>query len=325
MAARVLWFDECKKEEWEEGPPLRATRYFRAEVSELQGAITALRLHRPDLQRFQPHQELDCHVDPGPKFELVEGTRMYEITVPYTSEVTEDPLDRPVDVDWHTWHTRELITRDPDGKPILTAAGEVISGIEEDVDYLGLTCVKNVAAVPAWVLRFRGAVNEDDITIDGIQFPQHTLRIADLRITKAEENDVEFRRVQLELLHREETWQRYFPNAGYYCLQTVEIPRSRPRINFPGQTVQLRPLSVRKYVRILDDQGEPTQQPEFLSAEGERITEPIKGPDGRPLVNGNNQPRGRVLKRPLDPEDLIYLPTWTRKRLPYSELTQVLT
>lgn len=320
--ATVKWFEECKKEDFEEGPPITATRYFRAEVDRLFGAITALRLHRPDLQRWQPHPDAPCWVT-SPRYELVEGTRMYEITIPYSAEFPQDPTELPAQVEFHTWHSREVKIRDSDGRPIATTAGELIQGVEEDTDFWGLSIVKNVPSIPEWLLSYRGASNEDGVMIKGVFFPEKTLRIADIRMSEQVEDgldeDFTYWRLQFDLLHRDDTWARYFPNAGYYARETVLIPRSRMN-TATGRTKILKPKREVRYGRITDDKGEPIQQPEFLNENGERITDWIRDEQGQITRDENGKPIGRVRKWPLDEDDLIFLEVWTRKRLPFAIL-----
>lgn len=327
-AVKILKFDEDKAETWDEGPPITATRYFTAVVDKIDGAIPYLRVHRPDIQRFQKHPNLDAWVNPGPSYQLEPGSRVYRVVVPYTSALPDDPLQRAAEVEWSTWHSKEPLTRDIDGKPITTTAGELITGADEEYDNWGVSVSKNVAAVPQWVLEYRGACNSDDVRIKGIVFPAETLKIADLKISKdQEENDVVFSVVTIDLLHRPDTWLRWFPNAGYYCIQrTFEKRFKAPPQGQRRPPIELKPIEIRQYRRILDDAGEPIQTPEFLSPTGERITELWRSSDSGVAFNpvGNARKNDwRTLKRPLEPSDLIYIPAWTRKRLPFSVLPLV--
>lgn len=289
---RILLFHECDAEQFSFGETIEGTRYFEAVVDELPGAVTALRLARPDLQRFQPHPEhVGAFVDafvPTLRRGGADGAWVYDIEVRYRSDLgQQDPLDEPAVFDWSSQIITLPVFEDESGEPIVTTAGEPILGITEEFALWTAEVTKNIPRAPQWLKSYGNAINSDRVQLDGETFEAETLKTGELSITRAESNDVEYRVLKLKITHNPLGWARVFPNAGFYELNTI-VERGRRR-------------EVLK--RMTDSLGQAVTSPKFLDANGRRPRD----------KQGN-------VREQLDKEDLIFLKKFTKKRLPFSAL-----
>jgi len=292
--ARVLKFHETTAEDFTFGEATEGTRYFEAIVDELKGAIAALRVHAPELQRFQPHPDLEgVYVDSFAPT-LRRNTCVYDIEVRYTNRIDSgDPLDKEAVVNWSSKSEKIPVFRDDNGEPLLLTSGEAIQGVSEDRKLWVATVTKNLPRLPPWIKQYDNSVNSDRVLIDGEEFEPETLLIGDLQLGHAEQGDIKYRTLSLSITHNPDTWVRIFPNAGYYELLERE----------EWNELQKRNIPVLKLERICDHLGQPVTTPKFLNDEGRRPRD----------EQGN-------VREQLAPEDLLFLKKWTKKRLPFNAL-----
>lgn len=277
-------------------------------VDQLDGfELQAIQRHSPELLRGQPHPTFRRPVllSEGIEPEQQNGTRAIRARVRYTSEVPDNPLSQPADIQWDTFTVRELVTHDAEGKLFVNTAGELYD-VEMDVDYWGMRVTKNVARLPSWVKAYKGAVNKDAITIDGEDFPKETLAIATLSISgRNVENDQPFRTVSLSILHNPDTWVRRYPNIGWH--ERKELRTSRPG----RRRFKLDPV-------VTPGSGERATKPQWLDKDGRQLRERvIVDPGPPPFIE-------EVLSVPPHPTHrLIFNEFWFGRRLPYSRIASL--
>lgn len=191
---------------------------------------------------------------------------VYDVTVKFGS-ITEDerqkqdnPLAKPPRVTWgHTQFQNiveqaYLVTNGNKAdslSSICNSAGVPFDPPQEaDASRLSLSVIYNLPFVPTWILDYQDAVNENDITIEGVSFAARTLKC---NVSVSEwmvENDVTYRQVTLQLQARQETWDIQIVDRGFSQL-----------VN----TTTLEPLT--------DDDGNRLDKPALLNGGGGKLVQ----------------------------------------------------
>lgn len=293
-------------------------RQYLAVLSDNKNPYSQLKRHRPDLQKWQPHEyERECLVT---SFEAVprKHSLIYDITVDWSNDVAEqeDPLDRAPIIEAATSFITLPVYKTYNGEPLVNTAGQLLEGTEEEYPLITFSIRKNVANFPTWLAdAYEMATNSDLCEIDGIRCPPRTLKIARLHIgPRQTENETDFRVLSLDLVRNKNTWDRFFLNRG-----TEEIVAVKANYTVRGQ----------EYIARLERQpmknrlGEYVSEPAFLDEEGRR---PRVDAETGKLVTLADELKaiqeGRTIKtkikEPLDPEDIIILRKEVREPLPFS-------
>lgn len=303
-------FEEVGGESGDFGEVDAPVRRFEAKVDRFGGHMTAIRRHRPDLQRFQPHPEFkQCYVDNFVP-EQRGNSKWWDITVNYTSaiEQEEDPLAQAADISWETTEITRVVTMDRKGRPIVNTAGSLLVDLQEEMGILVCRIEKNVAAVPRWFADYANAVCSDSPRIDGFVFPQRTGLLKRWRLGKWEtQKDIRFRRLEMEILYNKDTWDRKVLNRGLLELTVQKV--------LDPKTFKIR--EAKGLSPMLNDKDETITEPQFLDRFGRRPrVYPFTASDsGKTITNGEDD--GPV-KAQLDPEDILVLTFETKNQLPFS-------
>lgn len=130
--------------------------------------------------------------------------RVWLVTVLYSNqiELSVDPMADPVKYTWHTEQFQRPISIDKDGEAILNSAGDFFDPtIEAEESRWAITAVKNLPAVPSWILSYRNSINNAAITVDGILIPARCAKIQSMNISEPQDrNSTTFRIVTTTLL-----------------------------------------------------------------------------------------------------------------------------
>lgn len=314
----VLYHDLITEVEDQTGDELKILSTYEFFVDNPDTAHGDIKRKRPDLLRFNPHprnSELSTQlfVDRWATAQDDRDPCLFTVNVEYSpwtieKEQLEQARFEIRTPTWRTTYKQELIFKSPnDGKPFQNTAGDPIAGIQEEKPFWMMNYNFSARNKPRWIRSYAGAINDDEIRLDGESFGKYELLIGDLEITpEFDENAIEFRRINLQIVvHPEkEGWIREFPNVGYYEL------------------VWGKSTSRKERVRILDEKGEPVEKPAWLDQGGAAIRWPVEsqanGKGSRAITNveKNRQP----LKYPLANEDFIWIKCDTRRKLPFKTL-----
>lgn len=156
-----------------------------------------------------------------------ESPLFWVVTVEYSSKPLKeqerekenpDPLDRRAKITWSTTIYQVRIEEDVNGHAILNSAGERFPDPpEKDASHWTATVVKNVSAVPAWILDYNDCpVNDDEFDIGGVTVQAGCARLYELRISDLqEENGIEYYQLSFTLEFRKEGWTARYLNQGF--------------------------------------------------------------------------------------------------------------
>lgn len=116
-----------------------------------------------------------------------ESPLAWKVTAGYTSERTRDETDPTADevlVSWTSEIYQEAIFQDENGEAIVNSAGDYFLDPtpQRDAAHLIATIKANVSAIPAWSLSYQNAVNNAQISIDGLTIAQGLARLQRLNI-----------------------------------------------------------------------------------------------------------------------------------------------
>jgi hypothetical protein len=195
---------------------------------------------------------------------------LWELTVPYSTEIALDELERhergdnnplndPAKVTITTTSRQVIVTEDVHGDPLINRAGDRFSDIEDDDYPLEVNVRKNVSQVKDEWLNYRGAINEDAVKFLGIEFFPLTLRVTSLQVG---ERDIgiegtKFYPLSMKFSYLEEGWIESRLNEG------LREKRLVVQTNPDGNLVRAHRLDA-----IRNEQGEPIDEPVFLDKKG---------------------------------------------------------
>lgn len=185
---------------------------------------------------------------------------------------TEDPTDRPAQVDWSSRDEIEAIYSDIDGLATVNSAGDYYDPpLERVVGCWTASVKKNVASVPASILDYANAVNDASFTLDGITIPQGAARIASIGVpSEMEENGVEYRQfsytLEFKAPHPIDYTQCFDPSDG----SPVDPEPWDDVILDQG----LREIVSDGVAQITDDEGNFVNSPVLLDGSGGRLADP---------------------------------------------------
>ena len=141
-----------------------------------------------------------------------------------------NPLLRPAKVRWGSARYQKPIIKDADGQAIVNSAGDYFDPPPEiDTSRWTATIMKNVAAVPAWLLDYQDCLNDSSITVGGLVVPRGAAKLMQIEISEQQvENDINFYVLTftLEFLPVQErgvsNWKLSLLNQGYRQLVAGE-------------------------------------------------------------------------------------------------------
>lgn len=179
----------------------------------------AVRLHPKVPKPFDRHP-----TEPGvyakvPTVSRVTGNKFqWTVVVTYSSEVRDrpsNPLARPPKISGDFVDHERPAHVDRNKKPLLTTAGEPLSGVTTTDSDLILNIEKNLPGIPRWALTHNNAINDGAVRLGPVTFPKGTLKVRGIRFSDIQwENDVPFIVLSFQLHFRRIGWKRKHVNAG---------------------------------------------------------------------------------------------------------------
>jgi hypothetical protein len=183
--------------------------------------------------------------------------RVWIVTCAYSTEfeIEENPLADPADIDWVTEQFQRPFVKDRNGDAILNSAGNYYDRpVDGDDSRWTANVVKNVSAVPTWLLDYRDAVNSDAFVLDGLSVAIGEAKMQAIRISRQQErNDVPYRVLTMTIALNGDGWAKEELDQGFQ---------------------EKHPERLNERRQILDDQGDPVTTPVMLDGTGQRLQDP---------------------------------------------------
>lgn len=157
---------------------------------------------------------------------------VWEITgsaTPFEFEPEPDsPLAMPADIAVNSELIEEPTLFDWKGRPIMTRAGEWITGVMRSRPLLTYVVTKNLGTDPVWSETHMGAVNLDPVRLRGIVRPPNTLMLRRLSLSPYVTKDrVRHTVCSFELHYDPSTWIKRIWNSGTIQLVEFETPEKK--------------------------------------------------------------------------------------------------
>lgn len=162
-----------------------------------------------------------------------DATRLiWLITVTYSSEreIAPNPLDDPAVITWNGEPFQRPLVVDKDGKAVLNSAGDYFDPpIMRDDSRQLVNVVKNVGAVPGWILDYHDVVNSDTFTVDGVSVSPGKGKIKWIPIGEWQErNEIAYRVLTIQIHLDKRGWNFKPLDQGYrYILASIPTQRIR--------------------------------------------------------------------------------------------------
>jgi hypothetical protein len=144
--------------------------------------------------------------------------RNWIVTANYDSsfELTENPLNQPAQISWDGENFEEVAIFDRDGDAILNSAGDPFEGLFRERTRRVISIVKNVAAVPTWIITAEDAVNNSSFTVDGFSVPTGKAKLSAPRLGPWEKrNGTTFRQMTMTMKLNKDGWTAQPLDAGF--------------------------------------------------------------------------------------------------------------
>lgn len=156
------------------------------------------------------------------------GKRQWQIDVKSSTftfpDLPDSPTARAAKISIDSELVEQPTLFDSKGKPIMTRAGEWISGVTVERPLLTYNIVKNLPADPGWLESHLGAVNSDAVKLRGRVCAQNTLMLRRCSFSEyTTENRVWYTTCSISLHYDPLTWIRKIWNRG--VIQLVQVPR----------------------------------------------------------------------------------------------------
>lgn len=186
-----------------------------------------LRLIRPVPQWNDEHPN-----EPGFYLHFVKPVHksrlIWELEAEYTpfrgKQDDPNPLQRPAKITFDASLVEQPTLFDWKGRPMCNTAGEFLEGIPAQIPIVDYSITKNLGADPAWLLTHLGGVNEETITLRGLQWPPKTLLLAGVSAGEiVTEDKVKYSEYKLKILADIRTWLAQVWNRGTVELFELEV------------------------------------------------------------------------------------------------------
>lgn len=235
----------------------RYTRVFRVKTNtNLDTAVEATLTGTPKIGDLFPSDQTAFCQNVRADQEIF-SPRVWIVTASYSTEqeLASNPLADPTEFTWDTEQFQKVLWQDLDGNAIVNSAGFFYDPpIMADDSRLSVTMTKNVATVPTWFLSIEDALNESEITIDGLTVPAKRAKIQKVSAGIQDfRNQTGFRRISTTMHIQRRTWQAELQDAGF-----MEI--------HPDDSTDRR--------HITDDDGNQVTQPHPLDGSGTKLANP---------------------------------------------------
>lgn len=225
------------KEVWkgrEASADKKATRYTRAFWAKTDNPLddAAVIGQHPDCPQYgQPHpndpfafcQSIQISNDPLSR-------TFWSVTAGYSTEreLNQDPTLEPAEISWDPEEFQRPLVLDKNGDPVTNSAFDPYDPpyMIDDARQI-VTVVKNVAAVPAWVLDYRNVVNDDAFTVDGISVAVGQGKIKGIKISPwKRQNNYSFRTVTIPInIDKKNGWKIKLVDMGMKEIKAgIKVP-----------------------------------------------------------------------------------------------------
>jgi hypothetical protein len=197
------------------------------------------------------------------------GPIMSIVNVTYAGEVDRDeenksPVTFKPDIQWSDVTSIEAIDEDINGEPIVTATGEPIDGLTEEINDPIVTIKKNFLTFDSYLMyQYRRSISSDSF----LGYPPGVARMVNYSAVMQYYEDTDAywaitAQIQFRVTIRtvpERAWWKRIRHEGFYCF--VDDPFN------PGTKIK---------VRARDENNEPTTRPVLLKEDGTQETDPTK-------------------------------------------------
>ncbi len=140
------------------------------------------------------------------------------VTASYDSsfELTENPLFQPAAISWDGENFEEVAIFDRDGKAILNSAGDPFENLFRERTRRIVSIVKNVSAVPDWIINSEDAVNSAAFLVDGFSVPAGKAKLGAPRLGQWQlRNNTRFREMSMTMKLNKDGWTSQPLDAGF--------------------------------------------------------------------------------------------------------------
>jgi hypothetical protein len=223
----------------------------------------------PDIPRIGDSHERSPFVRVKSVSSTSRSPIMSIVMVDYFGEVDRDQEDKsPVtfkpDIQWSDVTSTEAIDEDINGEPIVTATGEPIDGLTEEINDPLVTIKKNFLTFDSYIMyQYRRSYSSDAF----LGYPPGVASIKSYSaVMQYYEDSDAYWEVTAQIQFRvtikttpDRAWWKRIRHEGYYCF--VDDPFN------PGTLIK---------VRARDANGEPTTRPVLLKEDGTQETDPTK-------------------------------------------------
>lgn len=168
-----------------------------------------------------------------------------------------NPLNRSATRRWSTTQYKVPVEKDIEGNAVVNTAGDAYDPPpEKDSSHWSVTITKNVSSVPAFIIDYQDAINDDEIEIGGLTVPAKMAKIQAIEIGDLmEENNVSFYQFSYTVEFNKDTWVLSLLQQGL---------RQKNEIDGTGR------------LPCVDEDGDPVTSPVLLDADGIQQTDPAK-------------------------------------------------
>ncbi|MFO0202579.1 MAG: hypothetical protein ACK528_05555, partial [Alphaproteobacteria bacterium] len=142
----------------------------------------------------------------------------WTVTANYDSsfELSENPLVQPAQISWDGENFEEVAIFDRDNKAVLNSAGDPFEGLFRERTRRVISIVKNVAAVPDWIITSEDAVNSLAFVVDGFAVPIGKAKLSAPRLGPWEfRNNTRFRQMTMTMKLNKDGWAAQPLDAGF--------------------------------------------------------------------------------------------------------------
>ena len=151
--------------------------------------------------------------------ENTEDWKGWTVTADYSSEreLSETPTSDPAFVSWSSEQFQRPAIIDQSGNAIINSAGDPF-----DPPYMiddsrrVVTVTKNLSVVPAWILTYQDAVNNDLFTVDGVTIAAGKAKMQSVTVSEVQSrNNTTFRTVVFSMHLEKNGWLLEPLDAGF--------------------------------------------------------------------------------------------------------------
>jgi len=167
-------------------------------------------------------------------------------------ELNENPLNEPAVIEWDGENFDEALVVDRNGHAVLNSAGDPFENAMRERTRRVVMVMKNVDAVPTWMLDAEDAVNDAMFTLDGFFIPANKAKIGAPKLGRWQtRNGTRYREMHLMIKLNKDGWNFKPLDAGF---------RFRNGAN--------------ELVRITSDDGTDITTPVCLDGSGAVLSDP---------------------------------------------------